>query len=263
MCYWWKEKPKKELSDEEMISLFKELRKQGIIHVTLVGGEPTVRSALIKASSKIFPYTWVVTNGSFSSTNAPSLPNTFYIVSLDGTEEIHDKIRAKGLYKTIWKNFSKRSDCFTNTTLTKINKDEIEELVKEWSKTKILGMTFDFATPLGKNDNLWLSWKEREELIERLHQLKKKYKDFILLSEKMLNLLKEEEVKRWFRKCPIRWTSISYAAHGKVKKPCILGKYADCSRCGCHITPLIEGLLRFDLETWQMMNRILAATRSH
>ena len=71
MCYWLKERPKKELTEEEMISLFKSLRRQGITHATLVGGEPTLRPSIIRASSQIFPYTAVVTNGSFSDTNAP------------------------------------------------------------------------------------------------------------------------------------------------------------------------------------------------
>jgi len=262
MCYWWKERPRKELSSKTMIALFKKLRRQGIAHVTLVGGEPTLRPDLIRAAAKIFPYTWVVTNGSFSKTNAPSLPNTLYIVSVDGTQRIHDQIRSPGLYRTIWKNFSHRSDCFLTTTITKTNKNELEKIVDEWSKTKILGITFDFATPTRKEDRFWLNWQEREETIDQLLILKRKYRDFILLSKKMLQLLRRKSVLQWSKNCPIRWFSISYSADGSVKRPCILGKNADCSRCGCHIAPLIKALFLLDWETHSMIRRLLVATRT-
>jgi MoaA/NifB/PqqE/SkfB family radical SAM enzyme len=261
MCYWQRDIPKEELSDKDMILLFKKIRKQGIIHATLVGGEPTLRPSLIQASARIFPFTWVVTNGAFSD-QTPPIPRTLYVVSVDGTKKIHDTIRKKGLYDMIWENFSSRSDCFISTTLTKINKNEIDPLVSEWANTSVLGLTFDFATPVidQSANNIWLDWIDRDIIIKRLFTLKREYGDFILLSDKMLHLLQYNEVLRWSKNCPIKWISLSYSADGKIKQPCIIGKDAECSRCGCHIAPYVEGLINFDLETWKIAKKLLRAS---
>jgi MoaA/NifB/PqqE/SkfB family radical SAM enzyme len=259
MCYWWAKRAKKELADEEMITLFRKLRSQGVVHASLVGGEPTLRPNLIRAASKIFPYLWVFTNGSFSEKNAPPLPNTVYLVSIDGTEKIHDKIRTKGLYKKVWKNFSNRPDCITSTTITKINKDEIEDLVAEWSKTKIIGMAIHFYTPIGGRMDIWPDWKERDRIIDKLLFLKKKHGKFILLSRKMLNQLRQPEVMEWSKNCPATRVTVSYAADGSIKKPCMIGETADCLRCGCWLATFFESLTQYDLETYQITRKILSA----
>jgi len=259
MCYWWRTKPDHELSDREMVFLLKELRKDGVIHVTLCGGEPTLRPSLIRVASQIFPYVWIVTNGVFAR-DTPSLTNVLYVVSVDGTEEMHDQIRASGVYKKIWQNFSSRPDCFISTTITKANKDNLIDLVKAWAGTKILGMTFDIATPTTDED-IYLSWEEREGVIAILRTLKEKYGGFILMSEKMLGLLRQEAVQSWSKACPIRWISVSYAANGIVKNPCVIGPQADCSRCGCHVAPFIEALRQADIDTWRLAIKLLGATR--
>jgi MoaA/NifB/PqqE/SkfB family radical SAM enzyme len=201
----------------------------------------------------------VFTNGSSSPKDNPSLPNNFYLVSVDGLEKTHDKIRTKGLYKKIWKNFSGRSDCFTSTTITKLNKDEIEDLVAEWSKTKIGGMIFYFATPIkGEKNDIFLNWEEKEEVIERLLELKRKYQDFLLLTKKMLDLLRQEEVEKWSRKCPVEWATVTYAADGSIKKPCVIGKKADCSKCGSWMAIFLESLMKFDRESFSFIKKSLS-----
>jgi Fe-coproporphyrin III synthase len=261
MCYWWLTKPNDELDNPEMINLMISLRKQGIIHVTLVGGEPTLRPELVKKAAAIFPYTWVVTNGSFSEKNAPPIKNTLYILSLDGTKKIHDQIRMPGLYRKIKQNFSNRADCFTSTTITRMNMGVIEDMIADWSDTKIVGMAFNFATPIKGNRNIFTSWPEREEVIDKLIKLKTKYGDFILVSRRMLELFRHKEVVKWYLNCPLKWMSVSYTADGVVKTPCILGHNAICNMCGCHVAPILQASSEGDIETILILTKILAATR--
>lgn len=256
MCYWQTHKQKKELTDEEMIALAKKVRKRGIFQATWVGGEPLLRTKLLKKLVKIFPINWVVTNGTLS---LPKLKNTFYIVSLDGTQKIHDKIRQKNLYKKIKKQISKRNDVITNTTLSSLNKNEPEKLLKEWSKTKIVGMTFNFATPMrGVNEGLYLTEKERSRVINKLLRLKRKYKDFMLVSLTWLESLRLKNVKKWYKECPIKIFSVSFSSEGKKKHPCVLGKNAICSACGCHVPVILNSLKGFDFETIRILYKMIS-----
>lgn len=256
MCYWWTHKPKRELSDEEMVRLAKKLRKDGIIHCTWVGGEPLLRTKLLEKLVGFFPANWVVTNGTFP---LPKLKNTFFVVSLDGTQKIHDQIRQKGLYQKIKEKINHRSDTITNTTLFAVNKDEPEKLLAEWCGTKIKGMTFNFATPMkGTNESLYLTEKERNQVIDNLSELKREYKDFMLVSRNLLEGLRPENVKKWYRNCPTRRFSISFSSEGKRKLPCVLGSKAICSSCGCHVPIVLESLKKLDLETIKILYRMVS-----
>lgn len=256
MCYWWTHKPKKELPDEKMIALAKRLRKSGIIHCTWVGGEPLLRAKLLEKLVEFFPANWVVTNATLP---LPKLKNTFFIVSLDGTQKIHDQIRQKGLYQKIKKRISHRDDAITNTTIFSVNKNEPEKLLEEWFGTKIKGMTFNFATPMhGTEKGFYLTDEERNQTIDKLLMLKKEYKNFMLVSKTWLEGLRPKNVKKWYKDCLTRKFSISFSSDGKIKNPCVMGEKAICSSCGCHVPMVLESLKKFDLETIKILYRMMS-----
>lgn len=254
-CYWWTDKEEVEMTDKEWIDFAKQAVGKGIVQCTYVGGEPLLRKDLIEKLVKIVPINWVVTNGTFPM---PKLPNTHFIVSLDGTKRVHDLIRQRGLYAKIREQIRSRNDIITNTTIFAMNKNEPEKLLREWSGSRIKGMTFNFATPMREsNGSMYLNDEERNEVIDELLHLKNQYGDFILVSKEWLNNLRPEKVKAWYKNCPTRNFALSLASNGKKKNPCILGQNAICEFCGCHVPVIIQSIKKFDFETFRILAKML------
>jgi organic radical activating enzyme len=57
-------KPDHERKEAQVFETLERLHQQGIVHVTLVGGEPALAPKAIEQAAALFPVVWVVTNGS-------------------------------------------------------------------------------------------------------------------------------------------------------------------------------------------------------
>ncbi|MFH0788320.1 MAG: hypothetical protein V2B13_11990 [Pseudomonadota bacterium] len=118
--------------------------------------------------------------------------------------------------------------------VTRLNYVCMEEVLQEWSHTTIRGIVFEFYIPTkGEGDRLWLTWEERDRIIDLLLALKKSYGAFIRLSERILRMMKSETAGRITSHCPFQKIGLSLDPLGEVKSPCQLGAQADCHRCGC------------------------------
>lgn len=268
-CYWQKSKRQTQLSVTEIVNLARKYRYQGIIHATWVGGEPTLRPDVLQAVTPIFPINWIVTNGieikhpRFPDFDIFSLPNTSIIVSIDGVGTIHDYSRQHpGLYSAIKKRFWNKP-VLTTTTLHQANKDQPEKLLRAWNRSGIKGMTFEFATPIGRaaDPRYDLIGKDRDTIIDRLIELKRIYGRFLVNSVQGLNMLRSENLKKWTgaAKCPTARFAVSLDEIGQRKLPCILGSAPDnprgvkpaCGSCGCHVPTVLSGIKHLDWETIQ------------
>lgn len=225
-CYWWESRKGEELPIEKIVNIAKMYRKMGIIHATWVGGEPMLRPDVLREVTKIFPINWIVTNGTniYKAKDASfdpfELTNTWIIVSLDGVGEAHDRSRNKpGLYESI-KQLYWDKPILTTTTLHQGNKEEPAKLLAQWSKSKILGMTFEFATPVGSPDNaMWdLVGEERDHVVDGLIMLKKKYGRLMVNSVYGLTMQKSKNLASWVgeQHCPTAKYSISFDAQGNI-----------------------------------------------
>lgn len=271
-CYWQKSKRRAQLSLDQIVKIAKKYRRQGIIHATWIGGEPTLRPDVLQAVTPIFPINWVVTNGipidnpQFPDFNLFSLLNTWIIVSLDGYEKAHDKSRNRpGLYKLIKQRFWNKP-ILTTTTLHQGNKYEPEKLLRQWSRSRILGMTFEFATPIGhtSDSRFYLVGSDRDAVIDRLIELKRIYGRFMANSIAGLNLLRNQNLKFWTgpARCPTTLFTVSLDELGQRKYPCVLGSASDnpnglkpaCGSCGCHVPTILTGIKHFD---WQTIDSVL------
>jgi MoaA/NifB/PqqE/SkfB family radical SAM enzyme len=263
-CYWWlNRKDGEDLSAEQWREIIrKTFKKQKVLYVTLVGGEPTMRPDVIEVFCEEMPKrVCVVTNGIFPLRRFDSL--YFYWVSLDGTEQIHDSIRGKGTYaktrrnildyiagpdnhgKPAWK------EIWISTTINALNYSTIEDLIEEW-RGKVNKMGFQFHTPFIKGDPLWLPFGEkRNEVVDKLIALRRKYTDFVVNSEKQLSLMKGNwgGVGTTPVQCPT-WAILSLDHMGRIKQPCCIGS-ADskalkpiCEECGlgCYSMFVAEGI---------------------
>lgn len=263
-CYWrLNRKEEKELSVEEWRSIARNLfKKNHIFYVTLVGGEPLMRPDVIQAFCEEMPRrVCVVTNGTFPLKRFDGL--YFYWISIDGNEEIHDKIRGKGAYSKTRKNILDYikgpdrngkpawKDIWLSYTVNSLNHMVIDEVVEEWRGT-INKIGFQFHTPFMKGDPLAVPFGEkRNKIVDHLIELKKKYDNFVINSVKQLEIMKEKwgGVDTTPIKCPT-YAILAVDHMGRVKQPCCIGS-ADpnaqkplCEECGlgCYSVLVARGI---------------------
>ncbi|HEY7111199.1 MAG TPA: radical SAM protein [Nitrososphaeraceae archaeon] len=264
-CYWWlnRKDEGKELGVEDWRQIIrKTFKKERVLGVTVVGGEPTMRPDIIEVFCQEMPgVVCVVSNGNFPLKRFEKL--YFYWISLDGTEKVHDKIRGEGSYaktkgnileyikgsprngKPAWK------DIWLTMTINSLNYSTAVQLAEEW-RGKINKIGFQFHTPFMKGDPLWIEFGDlRNKIVDDLIELRRKYPKYIVNPEKQLSLMKGN----WGGtgttpiECP-SWAILSLDHMGRVKQPCCIGS-ADskalkpiCEDCGlgCYSILVANGI---------------------
>lgn len=244
-CYFLKQGYHKELSIEEWLKKFEEMKEQGFPFMICgwIGGEPLLRKELIEEGRKYFKSNVVFTNGTIE---LPSWPDVAFSVSVHGTAAYHERITGVGLetYQKIKRNVDRDDlDVVISFCVTRLNYKCIDAMLAEWSNTAVNGIAFEFYTPMkGENNDLWLNWEERDRIIDHLVTLRKEYGDFIWISDRIYRLMKSDMAPRITAQCPFSEVGFSLDPMGRAKLPCQLGPLADCSRCGC-ILPFFSTLL--------------------
>ncbi|MEO9320537.1 MAG: radical SAM protein [Nitrososphaera sp.] len=264
-CYWWlNRKNEDDLTADDWRRIIREVfNKQHIFVTTLVGGEPTLRPDIIKVFCDEMPRrVCVVSNGTFP---LPRFDNLyFYWISMDGTEKIHDSIRGEGSYAKTRKNIldyiagpprhgkAAYKDIWITVTINSLNYPTVEDLVEEW-QGKVNKIGFQFHTPFLKGDPLWLPFgKTRDEVVDKIISLKKKYPNFVINAPKQISLMKGNwgGVGTTPVQCP-SWAILSMDHMGRIKQPCCIGS-ADskamkpiCEECGlgCYAILVAQGIM--------------------
>jgi len=244
-CYWWKEDRPEELDDNAMVAFMKGLRAQGMTAAIIYGGEPMLRPGMCEAASRIFDHPLIFTNGTqgFSPIDAQ------WILSLDGTREVHDSVRGKGAYDCSVENLKKAPRRpVVHTTITRQNQHNMEEFLDELSTLPVKGVGFSFYTPHrnGDESSLSIPIADRDRILDELLRLRKKYWRIMGLTGTMANQFRQSgEFPEWnsIEKCPVSKVCNCYNADGTLK-PCTYGSEADCSRCGCASIPLYRAAIR-------------------
>ena len=261
-CYWWLNRKEEESLNlvqwEKMIN--EKFKKNHIFIVTLVGGEPLMRPEIVQLFVKKFPKrACIVTNGTYP---LPYFKNLyFYWISIDGSKEIHDKIRGEGSWDKTRKNVidyvkTKNNkawkDIWITMTINSQNLNSVKNVISDWRDfSNKIG--FQFHTPFMENDPLWVPFgEERDEIVDEIIQMKEKeYKDYIVNPKKQLELMK----RNWGGKgttpidCPT-WTILSLDHMGREKLPCCIGSAEKksmkprCEECGigCYSVSLAYGM---------------------
>ncbi len=233
-CYWWKEERTPELGDDAMVAFMKDLRRRGMTAAIIYGGEPMLRPGMCEAASRIFDHPLVFTNGTqgFGSFDAQ------WILSLDGTREVHDSIRGAGTYDCVVENLRKAPRRpVVHTTITRKNQHNLEEFLDDVSRLPVRGVGFSFYTPHKSRDesDLCIPVSERDGILDELLRLRKKYWRIMGLTAAMANQFRQGgEFSEWnsIEKCPAHKVCNCYNSDG-TPKSCTYGNEADCSRCGC------------------------------
>ena len=149
-----------ELTTEEALDLCDQMAEMGLRWVTLSGGEPLTRKdtpELVKRLSDRGVSVNIITNGWLLT---PQIAGTLkksgiatVAVSIDGTEEIHDKIRKKGAFAHAREAFSILKEQGINTgavtTITKQNIDIQDELKEALIKMGVKTWQVQIGLPMG------------------------------------------------------------------------------------------------------------------
>lgn len=260
-CYYFSREPPEELSDEEMIGLIKGVAENGgFFHATFIGGEPTLRLNVLAEGVRLFPQSWVNTNG--LNGFPPEVKPSAWIASIDGPQEFHDKIKGHGAFeKTIGAIPESSSTVVANTPLNQKNVKYIEEFTHFMAKTDIKGIIYSFYTSLWRGAEVFsLQDDERSQAIQRVLAMAKEYPDFIFFTPKMAyyqNPLKG--LNRWNHpsRCPVALYGLAYGADGKPKQPCAMGGGTNCERCGCGMNAIFLSILKLDIRTMRFLYKML------
>jgi sulfatase maturation enzyme AslB (radical SAM superfamily) len=121
---------------------------------------------------------------------------------MDGTEKVHDTIRGEGSYAKTKKNILDYiarpdrngkpawKDIWITMTINSQNYMTVEDLIEEW-RGKVNKIGFQFHTPFVKGDPLMLPFGEiRNQVVDRIIEMKRKYPDSIVNPIKQLSLMK-------------------------------------------------------------------------
>lgn len=244
-CYFSKQHYETELSSEQWISKFENLKREGFPFLICgwIGGEPLLRKDLVEKGKRYFKSNVVFTNGTIA---LPHWPDVTFSVSVHGTEDYYYRMSGatRGVYQRIKENVGRDDlNVIIAFCVTRLNYECIEEMLEEWSQTSIKGIAFEFYTPMkGEGNELWLDWHERDRIIDQLQSLRKTYGDFIWVSDRLYRLMKSDLSYKITQNCPFSKIGFAFDPMGIQKVPCQLGPMADCSRCGC-ILPFFSLLL--------------------
>lgn len=244
-CYWKRRKLTKTLDYKEWREAIIKIKKKhpSVLIAVWAGGEPMIRTKLIKNLSQNFISNVIMTNGTL-----PLVPirNTQYWVSVDGTKEYYE--RQKGsMYDQVEKNIKLMDDNSVVVTcvLSKINKNCIKEFVEHWVKVKsVRKIVFAFFTP-GVDDpnrNLLLSKEEKNVLAKEIIKLAKIYPSYLEETAKFLKVFLDTSPKKFAKYCHESSMVLVLDSLGREVYHHIDGKNkiscgcpdTDCNECGTH-----------------------------
>jgi radical SAM protein with 4Fe4S-binding SPASM domain len=158
-----------ELSTEEALDAIRQMADIGLKWVTLSGGEPFTRRdlpLLVKALSgrgilvNIITNGWLVTNDMARELTAAHISTI--AVSVDGTQEVHDRIRKPGSYERIGRAFQILRDnkitAGAVTTITKENINLLPQIKEELIRMGASSWQVQLGLPMGNlaNRKEWL-----------------------------------------------------------------------------------------------------------
>jgi MoaA/NifB/PqqE/SkfB family radical SAM enzyme len=244
-CYWWlnRDGEKPELTADDWRTIINEkIKKNHILQVHLVGGEPMLRPDIIEVFNEEMPGKFtMLTNGTKKLIPYDGL--IVYGISIDGMKETHDKIRGK-TFDIIEKNVREYVEetgkkVWISMTVNSWNYKEITGVAEYW-KELAATINFQFHTPFMENDPLWIPYGDKKnEVLDKIIALRRKYPNYVINEEKQLNLLRATwgGNRNGPTNCP-NWAIITLDHQGQQKRPCCIGGSGKddmmpmCENCG-------------------------------
>jgi len=183
-----------QLTEQEWLRIFNEAKELGIGFILLAGGEPFMRSDIIKEAAKIpeiiFP---IFTNGTMIDDEYIKLfikhRNLIPILSIEGNEVYTDERRGGGVYQKLIgaMDIMKTNKILygTSVTVTKQNLNEvttIEFLDKLYSRGCKVVFFIEYVPITKDTEYMAFENEERDILKEKMVGLRNTYEDMIFIS---------------------------------------------------------------------------------
>jgi MoaA/NifB/PqqE/SkfB family radical SAM enzyme len=215
-----------ELSIHAWEKRFNELYKTGIRNILLVGGEPALRTDVLMLADRMFPFVYVITNGTIK---IPEEFNHRIYVSIDGSRITNDSIRGNGVFSRVMKNCSGDERVVINMTVTKDNYKELGDIIKIAKENGFKGVVCNICA--GGTDvsvPMVVRKEERKTIVKELKRVKALCPKEFLLSKAMI---KWYEFPDHSGSC--YWGDEVLHLDVSWNKRRCFGNNADCSNCGC------------------------------
>lgn len=246
---------------EKWVEIIQGAADKGVPHLTIVGGEPGARRKELHHVVGLTKVTWIVTTFFYEmptfERGGNQVPVT-YIVSVDGTDEIHDQLRAvPGLAQRARKHITtarekahaegKKYPVFSHTVLLAANNDVMEHTIWQLDRFEgIDGMVFSTAVPTLSDP--YPAWspteQQRADFVELLLRSKKAGARINMSYQQIVSLHPDYTRGNTPSNCAVSQRTKSYDFHGNPKEQCIFGRDSDCSQCGCVVKTGIDPLYR-------------------
>ena len=252
-CYWWKgDNSGTELSSEKWEEIFLDHKSKGVSMAFLTGGEPSLRPDVIDSADKIFTALAIASNG---VKKIDKRINRRIFISLDGPQEVHDRIRGADVYDRVIDNIRGDSRVIIAPTLSTLNYKYVAELVQIARNSGVDGITFALYTSHAEGDDpLLLSGEKLEQTILSLQREYAENKDIVFMTPFIIKMFKDKAHRQ---SCFFRGSNfISFNASLKIKKPCVLGDGVNCETCGCNVPMISFAMKKADIRSWFMLNRM-------
>ncbi|NLK25622.1 MAG: radical SAM protein [Euryarchaeota archaeon] len=217
-----------ELATKEMRSEY----NKGSRIVFFEGGEPTIWKdgdrRFIDLIDEAHRMGYYVVGYTTNGTGTIYEQSDVISVSLDGPREVHDRLRAPGVYDMLMENLAKTThqNIFANMTVSKLNQDVIRETAEiVRNSPQIRGLMINFLTP--PPSKFTLTYDEKEAVVKEALGLKKE--GFPIVNSK--RALKELLITDYTDKCPY-WVSSFMLPDGTKHYGCPMRAVEACRDCG-------------------------------
>lgn len=260
--------------EAQVLQTLDRLKAEGIVHVTLVGGEPALASDLILHAATLFPIVWVVSNG---AVKLPALPRSVSVfVSMDGTPEYHNQSRdpmgffknhqyrdITGMSAAIARNINESErGAYVHLTLTRQAVDQFPGAV-EWLTThieKLRGIVVSGTTAHSVDDPVAYTINDRQRLKEMINQAAERYGWALFpFNQPIVNnfMFDAENIIHSPSDCSVSRRVESLNFDGESVGKCVLRDTMACETCMCNITALARAIDRVDFQT---LSGVIGAT---
>jgi Fe-coproporphyrin III synthase len=223
------------------------LHRAGCRIVVFEGGEPLLWRDGAKTFSDLARYArerFLCTAATTNGTVPLDVPVDVLWVSLDGTQETHDRLRS-GSFEQAWENLGKSSHgkLLVHFTMNRENWRDVERLLEELrQRPMVRGMTVQLFYPYGQGEEtLALAPAERREAIRNVLRLKEQGYPIINSRRALERMISNG----W--KCHDRLL-VNVDPDGSITRGCYV-RSRGAVRCGdCGFTPVAELSGAFDFD---------------
>jgi len=207
MCSIGRMKSKESMSLSKVDKIFKELKREGVMNIVLVGGEPTLHKNFKEIVEMAAAYGFSIsmsTNGIFLNKIGKDTLKKFseISVSLDSIKH-YEQIRGKPFFEQVDKGIRRLKTLGIRTNVMmvvqKLNYNEIEDVIA-YCKKLDLGLRLETVVITDLNpfvtSNKKIAYYDADSVIQRTKELSIKYPQTIINKTSFLSQLSQKKSSR-------------------------------------------------------------------